>query len=969
VTEYLERQLGSARQSLLDLTMRNRLLNFRPTKRSTVRVVDEIPAELYEILVLNERVMQFLPKPETKEGQESENDLELEGLTLEEAKLLWEVDSPSEEIAKRHTDRFLQTSLESQVLQKQLFFISQRAQSVLEEQGYTVLYLAVGFLQWTESPDSEQERKAPLILIPVELDRAKVRQSFKLKWTTEDVFTNISLQAKLFEQGIKFPDFEMPEEKDAVHSYFQAVEKCISGMNGWSVQQDVFLGFFSFTKFIMYKDLDPNSWPKENSPTEHPLLKAILDPSEEQAIDDGFSENEVDEKLRSEDVIHVFDADPSQIAVIEDVKSGRNLVVEGPPGTGKSQTITNIIAELLSKGKSVLFVSEKMAALEVVKSRLDQVGLRDFCLELHSRKVKKKEVLKELERSLSDVESAPVKSKGDYKLLDKLRTELNDYVKALREPLGKTNFSPFFLYGMSEEARCHFRDSGRDAPRLRFPAVDECDQTQLADIQTSLQNLADVLPVVEPLSQHPWRGCSPELILPSDQGEIGASIDECTEVTHSVETVLDQVSENTGVWRPERPSEIPNAISAAGLVALSKPVNRTVLLNEGWDKSSEVEVLVRTIERLQQQLPTVRARFVRSALDRDITSLLNEYKVLSTRLLRFFNSRYRSLKREIAGLYKKEPPRRPKSIVSDLENLLSFLGLRHSIKESEDRGLSLFGHMWKGEKSDLKTLHSFAEWISPFREYLKSGILTDRAVGIVEKGVVQQQIEQEIEKLSHLTKHFVEKRDLLFKLVSADPPAIFGAEIDQIEFRAIGSQFKLWRSALPQLQEWSQFIRLRGQCVGTLGEPVIEQLDTDCLKADDVVPCFRLNFSDSLLHAAFKERPALANFLGSVHQLKIQRFAKLDRKLISVNRWRLTHQLYKNRPTIYSGASRGSEAGLLLGEFNRKRGHMPIRKLMLRAGGLIKKLRPCKPCARSSARIEQRTSNHDLRVSQPPQNQ
>ena len=143
-----------------------------------------------------------------------------------------------------------------------------------------------------------------------------------------------------------------------------------------------------------------HAWPEGKSPAEHPLIKAIFGSPEEQIPDNGFQENEVDQKLKSIDLFHVLDADPSQIAVIEDVKAGRNLAVEGPPGTGKSQTIVNMVAELMAANKSVLFVSEKMAALEVVKNRLDNVGLGDFCLELHSRKSNKKEFLANLERTV-----------------------------------------------------------------------------------------------------------------------------------------------------------------------------------------------------------------------------------------------------------------------------------------------------------------------------------------------------------------------------------------------------------------------------------------------------------------------------------------------------------------------------------------------------------------------------------------
>ncbi len=191
------------------------------------------------------------------------------------------------------------------------------------------------------------------------------------------------------------PEFEEADEKEDIDRYFNKVRKAIKDRNGWDVVEDIVLDFFSFTKFVMYKDLDPTAWPKGMSPADHPLIRTLLGDGSPESDGGGFNEKDIDAKLSSHDVFHVMDADPSQIAAVEDIKAGRNLVVEGPPGTGKSQTITNVIAELLVAEKSVLFVSEKMAALEVVKNRLDKCGLGDFCLELHSRKAKKREVLQE----------------------------------------------------------------------------------------------------------------------------------------------------------------------------------------------------------------------------------------------------------------------------------------------------------------------------------------------------------------------------------------------------------------------------------------------------------------------------------------------------------------------------------------------------------------------------------------------
>ena len=305
----------------------------------------------------------------------------------------------------------------------------------LKNRGYVVSYLALGFLEWKESIQSNDIRKAPLILIPVEMDREGVKRSFKINWTKEDILTNISLKAKLKEFGIKLPDFEMPDNKAEIYDYFQLVKESISSMEGWDVHNDIYLGFFSFTKFVMYQDLDLDNWPEEFLNHDNTLINQLFDPSSEVSNDNSFNEEDVDKKLTAANSYTVLDADSSQIAVIEEAKSHKNLVVEGPPGTGKSQTIVNLITELIGAGRSVLFVSEKMAALDVVKDRLDRVGMGDFCLELHSRHSNKKEILNELEKTLIKSKTITNIDMGRYTEIDLLKSRLDQYNTDLHKPI------------------------------------------------------------------------------------------------------------------------------------------------------------------------------------------------------------------------------------------------------------------------------------------------------------------------------------------------------------------------------------------------------------------------------------------------------------------------------------------------------------------------------------------------------
>ena len=189
----------------------------------------------------------------------------------------------SEEKSKPQNSRsesFLETPDDSETLDRKLFYVFNQANSIFEEQGYPVLYLAVGFLQWSDSKSAVKNPKAPLLLVPIELKRIGKGRNFSIQWTGDEIFTSITLQAKMKEFGIQIQDFEMPEETAGIEDYFEVVSGAIRGKNDWKLLPEVCLDLFNFRKFVMYKDLDPATWPEDMSPAEHPLIRKIFDPQD-----------------------------------------------------------------------------------------------------------------------------------------------------------------------------------------------------------------------------------------------------------------------------------------------------------------------------------------------------------------------------------------------------------------------------------------------------------------------------------------------------------------------------------------------------------------------------------------------------------------------------------------------------------------------------------------------------------------
>lgn len=930
----IEKELELLRQNLLDLSLRNNLINYRVSKSQTLSIIDEHPREIYNIFVLQEKSMKF-----SSAKTHNHSTLKSDSEAVDNADIKWAPIINEDEEPENFFDDYLNTPYEPEELEKRLFYIANKANSVFEEQGYPVLYLALGFLNWTESQDSNIIHKAPLILVPVELKRPGVGRKFTLQWTGDDIFTSITLQAKLAEQGVELPEFEMPDEKTGIDVYFKSVVDAISEKKDWNVLSGISLDFFNFKKFVMYKDLDPAAWTGDLSPANHPLMEQIFNPKSDPRNIQSFSENDVDLKLSARDTYHIMDADSSQIAVIENVKAGMNLVVEGPPGTGKSQTIANIIAELLVQGKSILFVSEKMAALQVVKNRIDNADLGDLCLEIHSNKAKKKEILSELERTLNRPPIKPVNIDQEINKLEQLKSELNDYAKVLHEPFGKRGISLYKLYGLREEIRLYFIKMNRSMPKVEFPDPDKCDNNQWEKAISALEKLAELLPSISTVLCSPWRGCEPGDLLPPDIEEFYKLIDETLQSVTDLESLIKKMVNFTGTDAPLSESQLTPLIDAAKIVVSMPQIDEEVLKNPEWNSpNKDAEELISELRKYQELNSIVQEEFKSSILEFDISS----FKSLSSKFkkyTRFFQ--YKKIKHEIQSCYNSMPPSNDTKILEDLHYVSDLKLTTENIKSLQSRGKKLFGIYWNNEKTDPRLLEDLSKKIISLKRCILKGTLSENVFEIISKDSNKENLNLVINKIQQINNNLLAQQNSLFKLINPNFETVFGKSFNDITFEELKNKLNLWKYEKSSLITWSHLINYEKQCSHTIAAPIIHLIDNDKIIAEDLVYTFKGNYVDSLLKIIFREKTFLSEFVKEIQDKKINKFKELDKRIISLNRQRIAYEAYCHKPNLSSGASRDSEAGILLKEFTRKRGHLPIRKLMTKAGGLIQKIKPC----------------------------
>ncbi len=537
--------LANLRMRLLDLTARNRLINFRHTKRGSLRVIDELPNQLAKT-ILADTEMRFLAIPEPTEEQLIETghlkfDEESQQIvrmrkdpTADEwARHLgfatgYEVPNSSpDDNSRKHLDRAIQTLLYPYEMEAKLKNLLQTAESAIQEMGANILYIAFGFLEWFDANDGGSPRIAPLFLVPVHLHKGRLNRDtrtyeYTLSYSGEDIISNLSLREKLrADFGMALPDLD---EKTVPEDYFREVLDLINDKQPqWRVRRYITLALLNFSKLLMYLDLDPARWPENANIICHPVVSRFLrgydlaGDSEDDTIGElGFGEEYLIDEI---DNVHanyplIDDADSSQHSALIDAVDGKNLVIEGPPGTGKSQTITNLIAAAMAQGKRLLFVAEKLAALEVVRSRLDAVGLGEFCLELHSHKSQKRKVLDEIDERLKKHGHyrKPRDIKIDITRYEEIKEALKAHAERINKPWKKTGKTLHEIF----MAATRYRNAIAINPELLHPEgyegsnfdaiAQRRNEDQVKTYRKVYQAVPNQIDANARLQEHPWYG-------------------------------------------------------------------------------------------------------------------------------------------------------------------------------------------------------------------------------------------------------------------------------------------------------------------------------------------------------------------------------------------------------------------------------------------------------------------------------
>lgn len=918
-----KRLLETLRKRLVETGTRNRLVhvNRNNSRSNALNIINERADSIFSILGDNAKTMRFRATGRDKTGAVGK---QIGGL-LEPVEASGGVEGFDE---RRFEDNFLETALGPEGLQKRLLRLAKDARGAEEEQGVNVLYLAIGFLTWFEDKSSAIPREAPLILLPVELKRNAKTSSYDLILRDDEINTNLPLQERLMQDfGLQLPELEVDGNGWRPSDYYDKVRQALASKTAWTIDENgMQLGFFSFAKLLMMKDLEAENWP-EGSLENNPFIDGLLA--------DGFTadapifgdEDKLDEKLKVSDLFHVIDADASQTVVIEEVLRGRNLVVQGPPGTGKSQTITNIIAGCIYSGKTVLFVAEKKAALDVVHGRLKSIGLGSICLELHSKKANKRGVLEALKAVFSTRKSA-LSGESSVSKLAHQRERLNLYSDLLHRPLNAKNVTPFEALSLLVK----FKGEGVTPPQLSGSKIAQCDKSDIGELDLLLKGYAEKLKPHRARATHPLWGVQSTQLDPIALERLGSKISDALSAIIALIEMADKIAQYIVCENPT-PHDYDKAAEFCSHFSTMPEAAKDYI--EIFMASENITRLIDEV-KIAKAYSQIRVELTESFVDAAWSSPIEHLRpAIAAGIGSFFmrlSSRYRAASRELASLLLIDMPKSGKDRLLILDELLSGREKKNAYENVEAKLEQTFQARWNGLNTDFDDILDVVTWLQQAQE-IQPDILSFLVVKLAAKS---KPVSDYGNKLGVISRQVQEFCFDISEVLELDSMVALGAQsVTAAPTSALKNWLQQLQAELPRYENWRQIQHTQTKLQKAHLVSLLDRMDKGDSTSYDARRELRYAWAETMWRCATEERPALHQLREIDRSKLVEDFQQLESSRIEEMRFTIASKHLESLPKGSSG-----EMGIIWGEIGRKRGHKPIRKLMQLAGNMIQRIKP-----------------------------
>lgn len=914
-------------RKLLDLTLRNRLLNFRPTQQSIPIVCDNI-AELEDLLAADKR-LRLISLPD-------QNPIGDRDPELHRKKTNHDIEV---EFARQALDRKeVACVLSTDQLDKRLTTIYRAVRNDMAEGGSNTLFLAVGFLRWRQRTGDKKTYRAPLLLIPVKLTRKSSQSPFYLRMHEDEARFNATLLQLLKQDyGKDLSRFEsnLPTDESGIDVplILSQVRAHIRDMAGFEVVDECALGRFSFAKYLLWRDLvDRTDQLKNNR-----VVKHLLD-NPDKGFDSGGGAlpkpMDIDHRYDPSEIYHPLDADSSQLAAVMAVAEGKDLVLIGPPGTGKSQTIANMIAQCLANGKTVLFVAEKTAALDVVHRRLRQHGLGDCCVELHSNKAERKKFLSQLEQNWKT--SSRVKNNDWVSVSKRLkvrRDTLNQYVAAIHaiNPNGWTAFQAFGISSLS---------INETKPKFTWPETIRHDKDAYDKLSSTAKTLGVGFDAIGDSKSLPAIGATEWSM--KWESELIASAETLRTSSEELESALS--SFNSVLGRPDfKDASVPQLDELklfAKTLLESSDEDMRVLFHKQFAKFPDA------LKDLQSSIDLHSS--ARSALKGTYDENLNEVPVdeldvqWRAAIGKFWPLSWFA-KRKVQRLLKTYLDT-GSQLADPSTDLKAIRQLRESNESLGQNLLNGESRYWGGVESDISNLGRQFDLAKKLRASIKqvgaAGGTTNAISKAIHPFINGKSGESE---LFTNASQYLQRLSSFYSAVKVFAKLAGSMPVDKQTADACKSTQSTSAGILDNrtsLKRWTMWCRAKAKAKSLGLSPLVKLIESRSISSSEAEQRFEAGYADWFIPRLIDQTPILREFESTSHENVIKEFNELDlqaRRLASVQSLKgISHGL----PSP-DAVAKTSELGTLRHQMQLKRPSKSIRDVVTSMPDSFRKLAPC----------------------------
>ena len=906
--QNLAQKIAKWKAGLADLGRRNPLIKFRQDSPRSLEILTEQPGVLFKHLTEDRQVLYF----------QADNDVQA----------IVQPRQANKTAARNPAG--LRTRQQGNEQLKRLKKLRSEARLSLEERGVNSLFLAFGTLTWYDKDKPDEALTSPLILVPIELIKEPKRDVYKISILEEDVVFNPTLLLKLKQTfGIELPEGEAIQEM-AYSELISQMRKLLTEQRTWEIKESIFLSLFSYAKAAMVRDIIEN----EARIFAHPILQAISgDLSAYQAsYKEPLHASTLDSQVKPEQIFQILDADSSQQVVIEAVKDGSSFFVQGPPGTGKSQTIVNMIAELIGTGKSVLLVAEKDTALRVVYQRMVECGLNHMCLNLHhSGTTDKRKLVEDLSKTINYIEHIAQNSNREhhgnfFAQLVSTRQFTSSYLASLHtkeKPLDKSSFELF-----SEILRK--KREGVPDLKVIFPNFNQWSLDRLQQAKNLLNQLAQFLPSLNGEKTTIWARSSLNSYSFELELELKEKIEEFQQAMVLSKNINQQLQ---ATFQVDALSDLESIETC--YAALSHVLKAPIEVPENWART-DISIAQNAFAKLKADVqvvedfePHLKQKYSSELFSPELPQLSERYQKYSRFwFIRIFNPSYWRDRKCLQKLRITKHSISHNELKRDLAQAVQIQSVRNQLNHSNYIACRVFGSLFNpqfSQQSELQIIEQALSWLIGLQQYT---LPVDCVQNVVSSSSQRRELAQLIQQLESTRNQIRKGLDFLLSHFSESDVTDFNSSPHTIPFDNLEKFLDVAQSELPYFQEWLTY-RETCEKLENLGcKKFLDALCSSRLESELWFPALEKLIYQTCLDSILARKPELKNFRLEVHERRIREFARLDYDQLDIARERLKRLHAEKWQSFERTSIAQSELPRLKKEATKKRQHLPIRKLL-----------------------------------------